>query len=120
MKWASHRRGFTIVELIVVVVVIAMLATIMAFGFSSWRTRTATTEVKNALKSVSAAMKDAKNFGTGYPLSIPSSYSPQSGVTVTYSSGSSTAYCVVGTSVAVPSVVYYMTNTLIDPQTTPC
>lgn len=112
--------GFTIVELIIIVVIIALLATITSFGIGSWRSRTATTEVKNALKSVGTAMRNAKNFGSGYPASIPSTYSPQTGVTVTYMSGSATAYCVRGTSVDVSSVVYYMSNSYSEPKTTAC
>lgn len=112
--------GFTIVELIMVVVIIAVLATITSFGIGSWRSRTAATEVKNALKSVGTAMRNAKNFGTGYPLSVPSTYSAQSGVTVTYMSGSATAYCVKGASVDVATVVYYMSNTYSEPKTTAC
>lgn len=116
----SRQSGFTIAELIVVIVIIALLATLAIFGFGNWRTRTATTEVKNALKSVGAAMENAKNFGAGYPASIPSSYTQQSGVTVTYSSGSASAYCVMGKSVDVPTVIYYMSNTYADPKTTAC
>jgi prepilin-type N-terminal cleavage/methylation domain-containing protein len=120
MKRASRSRGFTIVELIVVIAILAVLATITVFGFSSWRTRTATTEVKNALKSVATAMENEKNFGTGFPASIPTTYTAQQGVTVTYSSGSASTFCVIGTSVAVPTVVYYMAEDYAEPKTTAC
>lgn len=115
-----HTAGFTIVELIVVIIIIAVLATITSFGIGSWRSRTATTEVKNALKSVGAAMRNEKNFGNGYPLAIPSSYTAQSGVAVTYMSGSASAYCVKGVSNADSTIVYYMSNSYSEPKTTAC
>lgn len=117
---AQRQSGFTIVELIMVIVIIALLATITSFGIGSWRSRTAATEVKNALKSAATAMRNEKNFGTGYPVSLPSSYTAQSGVTLTYMSGSATAYCIKGVSVDVPSVIYYVANTYSQPQTTAC
>jgi prepilin-type N-terminal cleavage/methylation domain-containing protein len=120
MTRRAPKAGFTIIELIVVVAIIAVLATISAFGYSTWRTRTATTEVKNALLSVDSAMENTKNFGTGYPLSIPTTYTAQSGVTVAYVSGSASAYCVRATSVAVPTVVYYMSSTYSEPKATAC
>lgn len=117
---SAKKRGFTVVELLIVMVVIVLLTTITIFAFGDWRTRTARTEVKNALKAASTAMVNEKNFGTGYPTSLPSSYKTQSGVTVTYMSGSTSAFCLRGTSTAVTSVVYYISNTTNEPTTTAC
>ena len=108
----KRQYGFTLVELLVVVTVIVVLATITIFAFGSWRQRTAKTEVKSALSAAAAAMKTEKNFGAGYPLALPSSYSPGSGVTVTYKAGgTATSYCLDGVSVAVPSVTMHVTET---------
>lgn len=94
MQIGGAKRGFTIVEVIVVVVVIAILATLSIFGVSSWRARTATTELKNALISAATAMKAEKNISNGYPSAIPSSYSNSSTVVLELASSSPTDYCI--------------------------
>jgi prepilin-type N-terminal cleavage/methylation domain-containing protein len=116
----QNSRGFTVVELLIVIVLIVILTTITIFAFGDWRQRTAKTEVVNALRSASSAMKSDKNFGAGYPTSLSTNFLQQSGVTVTYMSGSVTAYCLRGASSAVPSVVYYVSNTATEPSTTAC
>lgn len=113
-------HGFTVVELLVVIVVLVILTTITIFAFGDWRQRTAKVEVTNALRAAATAMKNDKNFGTGYPTSLSTNYSAQTGVTVTYMSGSASAYCLRGTSTVITSVVYYVSNTASQPSTTAC
>ena len=60
--------AFTIVELLVVIVVIAILATITVVGFGEWREHAAEAEVKTDASGVQAAMEDARNRMNGYPL----------------------------------------------------
>lgn len=95
-KWAT--RGFTIVELVVVIVVIGILATISIVGYGGWKTRTITNQLKSDLNGVAAMMKNARNFGNGYPVTVPSAFEPSSGVTL---SGGGWAdgkgFCVVAT-----------------------
>lgn len=108
MKNRSSTQGFTIIELIVVVVIIAILATIASFGFSSWRKRTEATVVKNDLIALKTAMKNEKNFGTGYPTSLPSTFKANPNVTVTYVSGDADSYCINAVSKVDSSVQYYI------------
>lgn len=106
----TRSDGFTIVELIVVIVVIAFLVTITIFAFGDWRTRTAKTEVRNELTAVASAMKNERTFNNAYPTGIPSSYKTNSNVTVTYRSGTASNYCIDAVSVSVPSVVMKVTD----------
>ena len=106
-----QKRGFTIVELLVVIALIGLLATITIFGFGTWRERTATTEVTNALITVAGAMNNAKNFSTGYPTSFPSGYDAVNNVVLELASSSSTSYCINGYSTAVTSVRMSISST---------
>lgn len=101
------------------VVVIAMLATIMVFGFGSWRARTATTEVKGALTNLASSLKNEMNFNSTYPASVPSTYRPSDTVTITYVSAGTT-YCAKGVSTAVTSVIWYISDTNPTPSQTAC
>lgn len=119
MTASTKRSGFTIVELILVVAIIGVLATITVFAFGSWRERTATTEVKNELQSAGIALKDKLNFGNSYPVSaaeFATVYTPKADVTMTYSTPDSGAsYCVKAQSNAVPTIVLYINSS--DSQT---
>jgi prepilin-type N-terminal cleavage/methylation domain-containing protein len=101
-------KGFTLVEIIVIISVIAILVTIVIVSVGNWRKSTAETEVKSDLKNLSTAMEAARNFGNGYPTSIPSTFSSSPNVTVTYGSGSSASYCVNAVSTADSTVQYYI------------
>ncbi|MFZ1258637.1 MAG: prepilin-type N-terminal cleavage/methylation domain-containing protein [Candidatus Saccharimonas sp.] len=120
MRRRANSWGFTIVEVMVVIVIIIILTAIMVFAFGTWRSRTATTEVKNALMSVAQGMKNERTFTGSYPLTVPTTYSPQPGVTVAYVSGSATAYCIRGTSTTVSTVVLYIRSADPTPSSTVC
>lgn len=118
----QRRAAFTIVELLIVIVVIGVLATITIFAFGSWRQRTAETEVKNDITNVVAAMKSARNWGNGYPIfsdgtifdganTTKSVYTPSSNVLITYFHGDATKYCMNIQSKVIASVYYYVDTT---------
>jgi prepilin-type N-terminal cleavage/methylation domain-containing protein len=75
---ASKRRlaanGFTIVELITTISVMAVLASIIVIGYSSWRQTTIVNQLKSDLKGAVAALENGRNFSNGYPTSIPSTF----------------------------------------------
>lgn len=105
------RKGFTIVELLIVIAVLGILAGISIGGYSQWRTTTAKQEVRSDLVGAATAMESARNFSNGYPLSLPSTFQKSAGVNLTYKVGGTTsAYCLNASSIKVPSVVYYLSS----------
>lgn len=73
-------HGFTIVELLVVIVVIGILATIGVVSYGNWKTQSIATQLKSDLTGVVAAMESARTFGNVYPSTVPSTFIPSSGV----------------------------------------
>lgn len=104
-------RGFTIVELTIVIIVIGILAGISVIGYGKWRESIAQKEVQSDLQMAAAAMENAKNFGTGYPDEIPETFKGSSNVSVSYYSGDNSSYCIDGVSVPNPSVHYFVDTT---------
>jgi prepilin-type N-terminal cleavage/methylation domain-containing protein len=113
-----HQNGFTIVELLVIIVVMGILLSLTVFAYGDWRLRTAKNEVQSNLIQLRSAMENARNFDNAYPSTVPTSYDASSTVTITLTGGGA-AYCAVGTSTARTTVVYYISlpNTP-DPTTT--
>lgn len=68
-----HTRGFTIVELIIVIVVISLLATIVTVSYQGSQDKTYDTSIKNDLKNIYDAMELARanNNSTSYPYTNP-------------------------------------------------
>lgn len=104
----NNRRGFTIVELSVVMVVLGILAGIVIVSVSSWRTSAARKEVQSDLNGVIAGMSAARNFNNGYPTALPSSFTASPNVQLTYVSGDASGYCVDGKSKVTASATYFI------------
>jgi len=107
-KNTNTQYGFTIVELVVIIVVIGVLASIGVIGYGSWRQRVAVSEVSSDLNGAVSAMESARNFGGGYPGTLPSSFTASPGVTLTFVSGDTTNFCIEATSKSVPSITYFV------------
>jgi surface protein len=119
MKQKRITSAFTIVELVIVITVIAILATLTAIGIGRWRDHVAETEVKSDLSSVQAGMEDARNRKDGYPVfpdgtifdgsnDTKDIFTQSRYVTVTYARGTATGYCVDVRSVAKPDVYLFL------------
>ena len=91
-------KGFTIVELIVVILVIGILAAISIVSYSSWKQKTTIAQLKSDLNGAVSALENSRTFNNTYPSTVPSTFVPSSGVTI--SGGSINAgkdYCVSST-----------------------
>jgi prepilin-type N-terminal cleavage/methylation domain-containing protein len=104
----NNRRGFTIVELSVVMVVLGILAGIVIVSVGSWRTSAARKEVQSDLNGVVAGMNSARNFNNGYPSSLPGSFTASPNVQLTYVSGDAGGYCIDGKSKLTASATYFI------------
>lgn len=106
-------RGFTIVELVITIAIIAILATISVVGYGKWRESMTKKEVQSDLQMAATAMENAKNFGNGYPTdgSIPSSFKSSANTTIVYKSGTVNTFCIEGTSKTNTSIHYFIDTT---------
>lgn len=105
----TTQKGFTIVELLVVIVVISILAGVVIVGYGAWRKDIALSSVKSDLTAALSSMESARSFSKeGYPAALPNTFSSSQGVTVTYKSGSGKGFCVEGVSSALSGVVYHI------------
>jgi len=81
MKKRTH--GFTIVEIVIIISVIGILATVSYIGYGNWKMTTATTQVKSYLGGAASSMENSRNFANGYPATVPSTISENSDVVIT-------------------------------------
>ena len=118
MKY-RHQHAFTIVELILVIAVIGILATITIISYGGWRKSTTAAVLQSDLEQSSSQLKAALNTSGVYPTSLSAANLPVSnGTTYTYTSTGS-SYCLVASS-SDGSIVYYVTDTITQPQVGTC
>lgn len=63
-------NGFTIIELLVVIIILSVLANIVIVGYGSWQQRIASTSVKSDILQASAGLKSYRNFKNTYPPNL--------------------------------------------------
>ena len=107
-NFKKHVTGFTLVEMLVVITIVGIIASLTVVVWSGWQRRAAETEVKSDLTAVVTAMKSEQNFSNGFPTSIPSSFKASPGVTLTYASGDASSYCIDGSSKNRPNVILFV------------
>ena len=105
------KSGFSVVEVSVVIVVISILAVLVILGIGAWRNSIATDEVVSDLNNAKAAMESTRNFSAGYPLSLPTTFTPSKNVQLTYRSGTATAYCIEAIHREKTTIRYYVRAT---------
>jgi prepilin-type N-terminal cleavage/methylation domain-containing protein len=108
------KAGFTIVEIIIVITVIGVLATILAVNYNGWQQSLVVAQLKSDLNSAVAAMNTARNFGnSGYPTDVTSlsTFKPSEGVTL-FGGGSDGGqnYCIDAASSKLPGTYYYVSS----------
>lgn len=115
-------KGFTIVELIVIIVIVGILAGVAIVGYGAWRNQTTVNVLKSDLQSVTAAMEDSRNFSdSGYPLSIPSTFSPSPDTEMSVGPlNDAYRYCITSRSTTTTSLVFSVTNFNKSPRIGDC
>lgn len=76
MKNGGHRKenlGFTIVEILIIIVIIGILAAVSSVGYRGHQHRVADSTIKHDLKSASTAMEAIRNTSNGYPTELTES-----------------------------------------------
>jgi len=109
----NKRQGFTIVELLVVIGIIGVLATISVVGYGSWRTSIAASQVKSDLNALASALENARTFGNAYPTALSqlsTTYTTTTGVTVTPFAMTATEFCFDAISSTVSGVAFYLAS----------
>ena len=91
------RRGFTIVELLIVIVVIAILAAITIVAYTGIQQRAKQSSLQSQLSSAAKQIEAARYEGASsdqYPASLPSAATATSGTTFSYTkNATSNNYC---------------------------
>lgn len=114
-----NEPAFTIVELLVVIIIVVTLVAVTVFGFSTWRSRVARTEVKNEVSTGAATIKHYKTLMNALPANqaaFDAEYKPKNAVTLTYiRRADGLSFCLNGVSTA-DSSVKWKYDSAIDPQ----
>lgn len=111
MKHIHKNFGFTLVEMLVVIVILGILTGLTVFGYRSWQQGLAQRQVQSELQLAQTAMENAKNFGSGYPLTLPTSYKSGEDVSLTLAWGDAGKYCLQAVSTKHSTVTFHINST---------
>lgn len=106
----NTRRGFTVVELIVVIVVIGILAAVVSVSYGAWRNNLLEDTVKSDLNSAAALMEQERTWNNDYPEILPASFVPSEGVTMAGGRTDDKKYCLYAYSASKPELYFSRSN----------
>jgi prepilin-type N-terminal cleavage/methylation domain-containing protein len=111
-KSLSLRSGFTIIELLIVIIVIAILATLVITAYNGVQKKAATSVVQADLHKAAESLATAQAETGTYPTSFPSDFKPSEKVTLNLAdTGSPDSYCINGSYSGQSSIQWhYQTN----------
>lgn len=118
-------RGFTLVEVMVVIVVIGILAGIVILMFGNWREKNARDVLKTDLKHLSAAMENYRTANNKYPTTVAmvsTIYNSKDTTTFEFALANDDTYCInaEANSYKGRNVFMHIRPTYSDPQNGKC
>lgn len=63
-------RGYTIIEILVIVVVLGIMATILLIGYGTWQRSIAVGSIQSDLTQAAVGLKNYRNFHNNYPPNL--------------------------------------------------
>lgn len=106
--YTIDRRGFTIVELLIVIVVIGILAAIVIVAFNGIQDRAKVTSISSGLKQYSKSIAAYNTINDRYPTSLEEAgVKNANGISYQYTSASAQEYCLTATS---GTMTYYISQ----------
>ncbi len=95
-QWAAPRTGFTIVELLIVIVVIAILAAISVVAYTGIQQRASKATLNSDLSNAARQVELAKVEDEEDPTGLPASVKPSSGNVLQLAADSDGGLCING------------------------
>jgi type II secretory pathway pseudopilin PulG len=109
-SFSKKSLGFTIIELVIIISVIGILASIVVINYSGWRQRASFAQLQSDLGNLAALMEGKRNFSSsGYPTTLPSDFtksSPDIVLSLSSIDGGKT-YCVEGYNTQYSATYYH-------------
>lgn len=115
--------GFTIVELLIVIVIIGILASIVVVTGAGYIKKSAGTTVQSNLQATVTKFRTQKAKNGGYPTTqaaLNSLLKPSSDIALTLVAADNNDFCLSATSIKYSDITYYMGVNDTQPTTTNC
>jgi prepilin-type N-terminal cleavage/methylation domain-containing protein len=104
-------KGFTLIEVITVLVILGILSGVTMVGYGSWQQRAADDQVRSELSTAMNGASNYKNFNGSYPTSLDTVMNQKSGnvqVNDTVGGGSGYYFCIAAQSKKFNDIKYYI------------
>ena len=111
----ASRKGFTLIELVVVVVIIGLLATIAIPKFTNTKEKAHIAAMKSDLRNLATAEEAFFYDSSKYTLSFAqlANFTPTEGVTITINEATPKGWSATAISVSTPRACYVFSGTAV-------